>query len=175
MSKNTVQHDKRRDQHGARLAREDQEHAVGDDASNELMDPLHSQRKLEQKKARSEDKKELKQIKKQLAALTSVQPNHTVQLSRQLETLTGLESRVTILGYLQRGGTPSAADRLLATRLGTACADLIHQGTFGVMVAARGEAAVPVPLEQVAGNKKLVPVDHPWIVSARNVGTSFGA
>ena len=133
------------------------------------------QRKLEQKKARSEDKKELKQIKKQLAALTSVQPNHTVQLSRQLETLTGLESRVTILGYLQRGGTPSAADRLLATRLGTACADLIHQGTFGVMVAARGEAAVPVPLEQVAGNKKLVPVDHPWIVSARNVGTSFGA
>ena len=49
-------------------------------------------------------------------------------LVRQPEELTGLEARVTILGYLQRGGTPSAGDRLLATRLGTACADLIHKG-----------------------------------------------
>ncbi len=68
--------------------------------------------------------------------------------------MTGLESRVTILGHLQRGGTPSAADRLLATHLGTACTDLIAQGTFGVMVASQGGEAVPVPLEQVAGNKK---------------------
>ncbi len=131
-------------------------------------------RAAEEKKANSEDKKELKRAKKELADLAASHANRTVQLSRQLEELTGLESRVTILGYLQRGGTPSAADRLLATRLGTACADLIHQGTFGVMVAARGETAVPVPLEQVAGNKKLVPKDHPWVVSARHVGTNFG-
>ena len=58
---------------------------------------------------------------------------------RQLEELTHLESRVTILGYVQRGGTPCAADRILATRLGTACADLIKEGKFGVMVAARGD------------------------------------
>ena len=51
---------------------------------------------------------------------------------------------------------------------------MIHQGTYGVMVAARGEAAVPVPLEQVTGNKKLVPLDHPWVQSAKQVGTSFG-
>src|SRR6185369_8219374 len=59
-------------------------------------------------------------------------PGNSQFLAQQLEELTGLESRLTILGYLQRGGTPSAGDRLLATRLGTACADLINQGVFGV-------------------------------------------
>jgi 6-phosphofructokinase 1 len=81
---------------------------------------------------------------------------------------------VTILGYVQRGGTPSAADRLLATRLGTACAALIHERVFGVMVAARGDGAEPVPLEKVAGKLKTVPLDHPWIESARGVGTCLG-
>jgi 6-phosphofructokinase len=100
--------------------------------------------------------------------------NSTLQLSQKLEQLTGLESRVTILGHLQRGGTPSAGDRLLATRLGTACADLLHQGVFGVMVAARGDGAEPVPLEQVVGRRKTVPMDHPWIRAARNVGVCLG-
>ena len=72
--------------------------------------------------------------------------NHTLRISQPLEELTGLESRVTILGHLQRGGTPSAADRLLATRLGTACAHYINKGIFGVMVAARGETTEAVPL-----------------------------
>jgi 6-phosphofructokinase 1 len=85
-----------------------------------------------------------------------------------------LESRVTILGHLQRGGTPSAADRLLATRLGSACADFIRQDRFGVMVAARGEGAEAVPLEQVAGRRKLIPADHPWVETARSVGTNLG-
>jgi 6-phosphofructokinase len=75
---------------------------------------------------------------------------------------------------LQRGGTPSAADRLLATRLGTACADLIQSGVSGVMVAARGDGTEAMPLEDVAGSKKLVPLDHPWIESARRVGTNLG-
>jgi 6-phosphofructokinase 1 len=75
---------------------------------------------------------------------------------------------------LQRGGTPSAADRVLATRLGTACAGYIDDGVTGVMVAARGEGTEPVPLEKVAGNKKTVPPDHSWIQSARDVGVSFG-
>ena len=99
---------------------------------------------------------------------------HTLRLARQLEQLTGLESRVTILGYLQRGGTPSAADRLLATRLGTACADLINAGTYGVMVASRGDATRPVPLEDVASKLKTVPPDHAWVASARRVGTCLG-
>jgi 6-phosphofructokinase 1 len=100
--------------------------------------------------------------------------NSTLQLSQRLEHLTGLESRVTILGHLQRGGTPSAADRLLATRLGAACADLLNQGVFGVMVAARGDGTEPVALEQVVGRRKVVPMDHPWIRAARNVGVCLG-
>ena len=95
-------------------------------------------------------------------------------MAQRLEKLTGLECRVTILGYVQRGGTPSAVDRLLATRLGTACADLIEERVFGVMVAARGEGAYPVPLDQVAGKRKGVPIDHPWIAAARAVGTCLG-
>lgn len=104
----------------------------------------------------------------------SPRPDHTFQLSRQLEEKTGLESRVTILGYLQRGGIPSAADRILSTRLGTACADLIQQGRYGVMLAAQGDQAVPIALEKVAGQRKLVPANHPWIQSARRVETNFG-
>jgi phosphofructokinase-like protein len=98
----------------------------------------------------------------------------TVRLAKQLELLTGLEARVTILGHLQRGGIPSAADRLLATRLGTACTELIARGEYGVMVAARGEGTKPVKLEDVAGKVKAVPLDHPWIQSARLVGTNMG-
>ncbi len=95
-------------------------------------------------------------------------------LARRLEELTGLESRVTILGHLQRGGTPSAADRFLATRLGTACADLVARRKFGVMIAAHGEGTRPVPLEDVVGKRKTVPLDHPWIEAARAVGTCLG-
>jgi 6-phosphofructokinase 1 len=109
-----------------------------------------------------------------LAAVEAAHAGNTLRLASQLEALTGLESRVTILGYVQRGGTPSAADRLLATRLGSAGADLIHEGVFGVMVAARGEGTEPVPLDQVAGKRKLVPPDHPWVLAARHVGTCLG-
>jgi ATP-dependent phosphofructokinase / diphosphate-dependent phosphofructokinase len=65
-------------------------------------------------------------------------------------------------------------DRLLATRLGTACADLIAARRFGVMVAARGDRAQPVPIKDVAGKRKELPLDHPWIASARAVGTCLG-
>lgn len=97
-----------------------------------------------------------------------------MQIAEDLQKLTGLESRVTILGHLQRGGTPSAADRLLATRLGTACVQYIKEEKFGIMVAAHGDSTKAVPLKDVVGKVKMVPADHPWIISARNVGTSFG-
>ena len=131
-------------------------------------------RAVEAERREAKSKEDKKRAKSALAALAKEHGGHTVRLAQQLEDLTGLEARVTILGYLQRGGTPSAADRLLATRLGTACTDLINEGVFGVMVAARGEDTEAVPLEQVAGNRKLVPLDHPWIASARRVGTSLG-
>jgi 6-phosphofructokinase 1 len=109
-----------------------------------------------------------------MAALNARHAGNTWRLSRQLEELTKLEARVTILGYVQRGGTPSAADRLLATRLGTKCVELIEQECFGVMVAARGGGTEPVPIVEVAGNLKLIPQDHAWVQSARRVGTCLG-
>ncbi len=102
------------------------------------------------------------------------QATSTIRLAAELEKLTGLESRVTILGYVQRGGTPSAYDRLLATRLGTAAADFINQDQFGIMVAARGEGIEPVKLEKIVGKRKIVPENHPWVLSARKVGTNLG-
>ncbi len=129
----------------------------------------------------TKDKKSKKKKKKGEKARPAPPPPPTesasgvsLRLAQRLEELTRLESRVTSLGHLQRGGSPSASDRLLATRLGTLCAELIAQGRYGVMVAVRGAECVPVPLEEVAGKKKLVPLDHSWIQSARLVGTSFG-
>jgi 6-phosphofructokinase 1 len=117
---------------------------------------------------------ERKKLRKRLATIEARIADTTRTLSAKLEQLTQLESRVTILGHLQRGGTPSAADRLLATRLGTEAARLIHKGEFGVMVAARGDGAVPVPLEQVIGKRRTVPLDHAWLQAARDVGTCLG-
>ncbi len=129
-----------------------------------------AEKKLERSKT-LHDKKEAKQ---ELASLEVRHQGNTLRLAKQLEELTHLESRVTILGYVQRGGTPSAADRILATRLGSACGDLIHEGLFGVMVAARGDGTEPVPLEKVAGKRKSVPPDHTWVQTARHVGTCLG-
>ena len=91
-----------------------------------------------------------------------------------MEKLTGQETRLTILGHLQRGGTPSAADRVFATWLGTECARVLNDQTYGVMLAYQGGRIELVPISEVAGHKRLVPADHPLIAAARRVGTSFG-
>lgn len=96
------------------------------------------------------------------------------KLAHHLEQLTGLESRVTILGYLQRGGTPSARDRVLASLLGVACSNYIMEQKFGNMIAVRGDSLAPVPIAEVAGKKKFVPLDHEWILTARKIGTCLG-
>ncbi len=98
----------------------------------------------------------------------------TVELSKALEERTRLESRVTILGHVQRGGTPSPFDRLLATMLGTAATDCIAKDRSGVMVAVRDGRPTTVPLADVAGRRNTVPVDHPWVVTARQLGVTFG-
>ncbi|MDR2896982.1 MAG: 6-phosphofructokinase [Propionibacteriaceae bacterium] len=117
---------------------------------------------------------EVTAAKAHLAAVENAQRSHTFRLANQLEQATNMESRVTILGYVQRGGTPCAEDRLLATRLGSAAADLVMQQQFGVLVAARGQGTEPVPLADVAGKVKLVPLDHDWLETARKVGTGLG-
>jgi 6-phosphofructokinase len=126
---------------------------------------------LEQKKekSKSKDNTEGKSLE-----FPTVQSGKSMALARQLESLTGLESRVTILGYVQRGGTPSAMDRLLATQLGTAATALIHQDKIGVMVALKNGSTHPVPLEKVVKKRKTVPLDHYWYETARQVGTCLG-
>ncbi|MFZ0014658.1 MAG: ATP-dependent 6-phosphofructokinase [Acidimicrobiia bacterium] len=137
----------------------------GDDAT--IRDSMESQMDLS-------DKSERKSIKKKMKEFESTRAGGTGQLASTLTGLTGLESRITILGHVQRGGTPSPADRLLATRLGTACADYIAEGTHGVLVASRGETTEAVPLKKVAGRTKRVPMDHPWIETVRHLGISLG-
>ena len=95
-------------------------------------------------------------------------------VAAELARLTGLEVRVTVLGYVQRGGAPTPHDRVLATKLGAAAAELLAEGKFGVMVAARGEGCEAIPLEEAAGKLKTVPPDHPLVRSARRIGVCLG-
>ena len=131
-------------------------------------------RSVEERLAATKAPSERAAVKAELAALDAQHAGNTLRLAAELEALTGLESRVSILGYVQRGGTPSGVDRLLATRLGSAAADLVMAGRFGVMVAARADGTEPVPLEDVAGRRKPVPMDHGWVATARHVGTCLG-
>ncbi len=134
--------------------------------------------KLKKKAAKEKAKANPKAAKKmddtEADAAELIYAGRTLRLAQQLEKLTGLEARLTILGHLQRGGTPSAADRILATRLGTAAADLIAKKHYGVLVASHCEGTKAQKIEDCAGKVKTVPPDHGLVLSARRVGTNFG-
>jgi 6-phosphofructokinase len=98
----------------------------------------------------------------------------TLDIAKELEERTRLESRVTILGHVQRGGTPSPSDRILATTLGAAATRSIANDEFGVMIASKGDGSRSLPLDKVAGRRKTVPLDHPWIETARDLGICLG-
>ena len=133
-------------------------------------------RKMElmEKKNSAKDKKEKEIAKKALIEFYASQSSRSLRLSRDLEQLTGLESRITILGYVQRGGTPSARDRLLGSMLGGSAADLIVEGKSGVMVSVKGQKIEPVKLDMVVNDRRTVPLNHLWIHTARRVGTCLG-
>jgi len=95
-------------------------------------------------------------------------------LGDAIEKKTGIETRTVVLGHLQRGGSPTAFDRILATELGTSAVDAVVNGNFGVMVAVRNGRITNVPLEKVLGGPRTVPLGHPLIAAARAVGTCFG-
>ncbi len=99
-------------------------------------------------------------------------PGH--RLSKILSQETSLECRETVLGYVQRGGAPSATDRNLGTRMGGYAAQLIANGTFGVMVRMHAGAMGHIPLSEVAGRLKLVEPDNELIIQGRRLGISFG-
>jgi 6-phosphofructokinase 1 len=85
------------------------------------------------------------------------------------------EVRVTVLGHLQRGGSPSPFDRLLGTRLGVAAVDLVAQKQFGRMVCLKGDTISSCTLEEAVGRMKTVPSDCDTVRAARAIGISFGA
>jgi ATP-dependent phosphofructokinase / diphosphate-dependent phosphofructokinase len=95
-------------------------------------------------------------------------------LAEQIEDSTGVESRYVVLGHVQRGGTPVAADRVLSTMLGNHAMTLLRQGRVGRMVAVQGGRLVDIDLEEPAGKQRLVPPDDPLIDAARAVGAIFG-
>ncbi len=95
-------------------------------------------------------------------------------IGRNILELTGLETRETILGYIQRGGSPSPMDRVLATRYGAYAVELIAQKRFGEMVSLKGDTITSVPLQEVGGKLRLVPPTHPLIEKARKMDVCFG-
>jgi phosphofructokinase-like protein len=95
-------------------------------------------------------------------------------VSRQLERLTGKESRHVVLGHLQRGGAPLAYDRVLATRFGSFAVELLVRGEYGVMTALQSPDIVAVPFAEIVGRTRNVPVDGDVVRTARHVGICFG-
>jgi 6-phosphofructokinase len=95
-------------------------------------------------------------------------------LARRIEEITRLETRETVLGYIQRGGSPSPMDRVLASRFGAAAANLIADNDFGKMVAHRNGEIKSVKLSEIAGKTKLVEPDDPIVKQAMEMGTCFG-
>ena len=143
------------------------EGAMSVDDAFEVQGLVKARDQADSKQARSEAKEQLRKFHDEHVG-------HTIRLTRNLEKLTGQETRLTILGHLQRGGTPSASDRVFATWLGTECAAVLEQRTYGVMLALQGNQLQLVPLNEAAGKIRQVPPDHPLIVSGRRVGTTFG-
>ena len=123
-------------------------------------------------------------ITKELAAMPKKQrkaavaemayPSISYKIAHEVEEETGQETRVTVPGHFQRGGSPCPYDRVLSTRFGTKAAELIINKQYGNMVALVNDKVVPVPLKDIAGKLKVVPKDCEVIETAKRMGISFG-
>jgi 6-phosphofructokinase 1 len=96
------------------------------------------------------------------------------QVAADISRHIDLETRVTVLGHIQRGGSPIAFDRILASRFGKAAADLAANGDFGKMVALRADEIVSVPIKDAISNMKVVDPDGQMVNTARSLGITFG-
>jgi 6-phosphofructokinase 1 len=97
-----------------------------------------------------------------------------IKLADEIEELTEIECRAIVLGHIQRGGTPTAFDRILATRFGNEAVHLMVNGENGLMVSLKGNELIPVPIERAVGKRKEVPPNSPLIAAARSLDISFG-
>ncbi|SFS06428.1 6-phosphofructokinase [Anaeromicropila populeti] len=113
-----------------------------------------------------------KDYKKKLKA--SPYPSISYRIGKEIEEKTGQEIRITVPGHTQRGGNPCPYDRVIATRLGAAAANLILKEKYGYMVALKNDDIVPVPLDEVAGKLKMVDPDSSIIYEAKSLGICFG-
>jgi ATP-dependent phosphofructokinase / diphosphate-dependent phosphofructokinase len=95
-------------------------------------------------------------------------------VAKRIEDETGVETRVTVLGHVQRGGSPTAFDRLLGTRFGATALQAASSGEFGVMTSLRSNTVITVPLKDAVGKQRLVPPDSQLVFAARAVGTCLG-
>lgn len=95
-------------------------------------------------------------------------------VAKTIAERTDLETRVTVLGHLQRGGSPTPFDRILATKFGVLACQLAAEEKYGMMVALRGNDVVPVAIKDAISRQRLVPPDHQMVLAAKSVGTSFG-
>lgn len=114
-------------------------------------------------------KKEFKKARANMA-----EPSISYRLAHELAEKTGQEIRVTVPGHFQRGGSPCAFDRMLSSRFGAAAARLIAEERYGFMVALQNDRIVPVPLSEIAGKLKRVPLDSDILQSARDLGICLG-
>jgi 6-phosphofructokinase 1 len=145
--------------------------AVAENArSQELVDFVERAARLKAQRE-AEDTQEVDQ---EVERISSSYSGETMLLARRLREETGLETRITILGSLVRGGTPTAADRLLATQLAEWSALMVVNGQFGRMARRLNDQMGSVPLEEVVDRHKVVPPDHAWIRGAYQVGTCLG-
>lgn len=96
------------------------------------------------------------------------------KLAQDIESLSGIETRVTVLGHLQRGGRPNPYDRILSTRFGVKAVELASEGKFGMMVGLSGDEIVAKTLEEAVGKLKTVPADGELVRIAKSVGVCFG-
>jgi 6-phosphofructokinase 1 len=156
----------------------DKEHKKSKDGEkkekNGAAEAVAEARALGVDEARAELPLKVRQVEDEVLAYHAVQEPMASRLARQLQEITGVEARVTSLGHVQRGGIPTAFDRALCTLLGAKAVELLAEGRFNQMIAYRGGITVPVPLEDVVGQRKVVPLDHPFITAGRGIGSCFG-
>lgn len=114
-------------------------------------------------------KKEVRQMREEQGVSSAAE-----RLTKVIEEGTGIETRLVVPGHVQRGGSPSAYDRILSTQFGVAAAELISKKEFGYTVAMSGGKVVANPLSEVAGKTKLVPKDDEMVQVAKDMGISFG-
>jgi len=105
---------------------------------------------------------------------SSKKKNAGAYIAKKIRKMSGLDTRETVLGYIQRGGSPTPADRILGTRYGAYAAQMIHEENFGTMVAIRGNEVVSVPLDEVGGRLRLVEPDNHLVTKGKHMGVCFG-